>query len=179
MKKRKEFSTTMTQAVTNSGQWVKVHQNFTTIMSVVTIVCSAIGFGWSQWNGLSTDAEREAALNVYDHGTPDALIAPVGEVGRPQKTRKQVAAMADSLALVMKSQAQDRRNTQKLWWQMVGFEASRREHCPPLRVAAAAFYRSQFTRELRNESDSETAYTQSLNVPWLERVALARAAQCQ
>ena len=47
------------------------------------------------------------------------------------------------------------------------------------KAAAAAFYRAQFTTELRVEKDYETAYVRALNTHWRDRRALVRSARCR
>ena len=166
----------MTNRLSTTGQWAKRNSQITTIASVLTIAVSAIGFGASQWEGLLTDKE----LNRYDHGHAEALKDEASKQGGlPAKTRKTVAGHEDIIQRARAEQIQDRKNIRKSWWWMVGYAAADAEPCRQLKALASSWYRQQFTLELQNEPDYETAYTRALNSTWQERHSLARSVKCR
>jgi hypothetical protein len=163
-----------------SGAWVKTHQSLTSLLSTITLIGSAAGFAWTQWDGLSTESETRAALNKYDHGYPDDLPDPEWKQGGlPLKTRTVTKSMDDTVRRLTAEVAQARKNEQQVWWWLIGYVASDVEPCGRLRAAAAAFYRAQFKRELQTEDDLETAYTKALNTYWHQRQALTRQGGCK
>ena len=153
------------------------------IISAATALGGMLVYAWTNYQALSTDDERKAAIEVYDHGYQGELKDNEDwkKGGLPAKTRKELQQVEALLQKTRAEQVQADKDLKKLWWWQIGYVASDGEPCKKLKANAAAHAREQFLLVLQEDPEAsyEVAYRRALNKPWHARNRLVRAGGCR